>query len=259
MNQIAKQEPSFTEEQRKLIKSMYFRDSTDDEFIMFLHVCKKTGLDPTLKQIHAVKRSTRQSDGSYKMQMTVQTGIDGYRLIAERTGRYAPGREPTFTYDANKRLISATSYVKKQTPDGTWHEVSATAFFDEYCQKDKNQEPTSFWKKMAHSQLAKCAEALALRKAFPGDLSSVYTNEEMDQAQNNGMIVEERKIEESQVKELRSLLMECPKEYAKNLWNLLKTQKKVEKLEDISVDYYETLKGAIMKKLSESREEALAS
>jgi hypothetical protein len=127
-----------------------------------------------MKQIYAIKRGGK---------LTPQTGIDGYRLIAERTGKYAPGREPTYNYTESGALISATAYVKKMTDDGTWHEVSATAFFDEYCQRDGQGQPTQFWKKFRHVMIAKCAETLALRKAFPGDLSAIRTEEEMEQAE----------------------------------------------------------------------------
>lgn len=171
----------WTVEQVKLLKDTICKGSTDSEFMLFSHACKKTGLDPFMKQIHAVKRW----DSNLRREaMSIQTGIDGYRLIADRSGRFAPGREPTFVYGKDGQLISATAYVKKQTSDGTWHEVSATAFYAEYVQTTKEGSPTSFWKKMPHGQLAKCAEALALRKAFPAELSGIYTAEEMQQADN---------------------------------------------------------------------------
>ena len=160
------------------VKAMYCKDLTDIEFAIFKHVCSRTGLDPSFKQIYPVKRKNKDGTDA----LTIQVGIDGYRLIAERTGKYAPGKQPTFTYDDKGKLISATAYVMKMTEDGTWHEVAANAFYSEYVQTYKDGRPTQFWSKMGHSQLAKCAEALALRKAFPGDLSGIYTNVEMEQA-----------------------------------------------------------------------------
>ena len=164
----------------EIIKNMYFRGLDDDNLQIFLHACKRTGLDPFMRQIYAVMRKDYKTN---KEIMTIQTGIDGYRLIAERTGKYAPGREPIYSYTGEGRIISATAFVKKMTDDQTWHEVAATAFFDEYCQKTKEGKPTQFWLKMGHTMIAKCAEALALRKAFPADLSGIYTKEEMEQAE----------------------------------------------------------------------------
>lgn len=159
------------------IKNMYCKNCNDEEFKLFSHVCTSTGLDPRRNQIYAIKRKER---------MTIQTGIDGFRLIAERTGKYAPGREPTYNYDAQGKLVSATAYVKKLVA-GTWHEVSATAFWNEYVVA-YNGKPSDFWNKMPHNQLAKCAESLCLRKAFPADYSGLNTTEEMGQADNGSEI-----------------------------------------------------------------------
>ena len=151
----------------------------------FLHVVKETGLDPLRNQIYAVGRMNKTPNGSWEKVFTTQTSIDGFRLIAERTGKYAPGKEPKWIYDKDGRLESATAYVKKMTKDGTWHEVGATAYLDEYAQRDKKGNLTRFWQKMSRLMIAKCAEALALRKAFPDALSGVYTDDEMLQADQN--------------------------------------------------------------------------
>lgn len=165
----------------ELIKRTICRGSSDDELELFVHACKRTGLDPFMRQIYAVKRW----DASLKKEvMGIQTGIDGYRLIADRTGRYSPGKETVYVYDDNGRLVAATSYVKKQTPDGTWHEIGATAYYTEYVALTKEKAPTSMWATKGHIMLGKCAEACALRKAFPAELSGIYTKEEMEQAYN---------------------------------------------------------------------------
>lgn len=178
---LAQFETDEFESKKDLLKRTICNGATDDEFQLFVHACKRTGLDPFMKQVYAVKRW----DNNLKREtMTIQTGIDGYRLIAERTGRYAPGKEPSYTYDSNGTLESATAYVKKMTKDGTWHEVAATAFFDEYCQRNKDSKPIAMWQKMARNQLAKCAESLALRKAFPAEMSGLYTTDEMEQAES---------------------------------------------------------------------------
>ncbi len=155
-----------------LLKRTICKGASDDELEMFLHTCAHLQLDPFMKQVYAVKR---------KDTMTIQTSIDGYRLLADRTGKYMPGRAPTFTYNDKGDLISATAYVLKLGSDGQWHEVSAIAFWDEYV-VEYNGKPTNFWEKMPHNMLSKCAETLALRKAFPAEMSAVRTEEEMAQA-----------------------------------------------------------------------------
>ena len=167
-------ELQWTKEQTDLIKQTVAKGATDDELKLFLYVCKRTGLDPLIRQIHAVKRWSSQEQ---RETMAIQTGIDGYRLIAERTGKYAPGKEPAYV-ERDGKLYSATAFVKKVV-DGTWHEVGATAIYEEYVQRKKDGGPTSFWQRMPYLMLAKCAEALALRRAFPAEMSGIYTHEEM--------------------------------------------------------------------------------
>jgi phage recombination protein Bet len=186
--------------QVETLKNTVAKDCNDQELNLLLYVATRTGLDPFMKQIYAIVRKSKQKDGSYKSAMTIQTGIDGFRLIAERTGKYSPGREPTYAYDQQGKLRSATAYIKKMTPDGTWHEIGATAFWDEYVQTDYNGNPTSFWKKMPNGQLAKCAESLALRKGFPGDYNQLYSHEEMAQAGNEVQAVQEAVVEKVEPK-----------------------------------------------------------
>lgn len=161
-------EGRFSRDQIELIKRSFGKGLTDDEVQVFIYTCARTGLDPMAKQAYAIKRGGA---------MTIQVGIDGFRLIAERTGCYAPGRETEYSYDANGNLAWARAYVKKLTKDGTWHEVSATAFRSEY---DTAQ---NLWKKMPATMLEKVAESKVLRKCFPSDLSGIYTKEEMEQAE----------------------------------------------------------------------------
>ena len=167
-------------EQVELVKRTVAKGTTDDELKLFLYTCARTGLDPLAKQIHAIKRW----NGREKREvMAIQTGIDGYRLIAERTGRYAPGQQPTYEVEGGK-LVAATAYVKKLVA-GSWHEVAASAYWDEYVQTDRDGHPTATWKRMPRLMLAKCAEALALRRAFPAEMSGVYTFDEMAQADSS--------------------------------------------------------------------------
>ena len=205
---------TFPEDKLQLLKDTVCKGATPQEFELFVHACNRTGLDPFMKQIHAVKRWNQKLG---REEMSIQTGIDGFRLIAERTGMYSPGREPTCAYDANGKVFSATSFIKKMTKDGTWHEVGATAYWSEYAPPPfKNGQMNPFWQKMPHVMLSKCAEALALRKAFPADLSGIYTTEEMAQAKVDDTPQDEVQIEPQIVQVDKPKQIEPTKEELRN-------------------------------------------
>jgi len=176
----------FSREKIDLIKRTICAGATDDELQLFLYTCKRTGLDPLARQIHMVKRWNAQARREVA---TIQTGIDGYRLIADRTGKLAGISDPIYgAENAEGHPASATVTVRKIVGSNIC-DFTASARFSEYVQtykpKDSNKIALSpMWAKMPFLMLGKCAEALALRKAFPADLSGVYTAEEMAQADN---------------------------------------------------------------------------
>lgn len=158
-----------TKEEIELIKSQYAKGATDTELKLFINVAEKTGLDPLRRQIHFVKRAG---------QMTIQTGIDGYRAIAASTGVHSGTDDAIYDTEKASHPNKATVTVYKIV-SGQRVPFTATARWTEYCPGGKQG---FMWGKMPYLMLAKCAEALALRKAFPQQLSGLYTNEEMDQA-----------------------------------------------------------------------------
>ena len=158
---------NITPAQVDLIKSQIAVGATDDELKLFLHVADKSGLDALSKQIYFIKRGGK---------MTIQTAIDGFRSIADRTGQYCSSDDPIFE-EKDGKLTKATVTVGKRV-QGVEGKFTATARWDEYY-PDKNP---FMWDKMPYTMLGKCAEALALRKAFPQQLSGLYTGDEMDQA-----------------------------------------------------------------------------
>jgi phage recombination protein Bet len=182
MNAIVSYDEKKNQERLELLRRHFGKELQFEELELFGLICERTQLDPFIKQIYPVKRKQKQADGSQREVMVIQVSIDGLRSIAERTGCYSPGREPTYVYDG-KTIVSATSYIKKMTTDGTWHDVSATAFMSEYRPKYGH-----FWDNMPHLMLAKCAEALAIRKAFPAQTAKVYTPEEMEQAETTSNV-----------------------------------------------------------------------
>ena len=177
-NQNTPLNQTFTDDQVKLIKSTIAKNATDDELQLFLYQAQKTGLDPLAKQIHFVKRAG---------QMTIQTAIDGFRAIAARTGQHAGTSDGIFdgvakdkdSYGNEFERPEKASVIVKKIVQGLVTEFSATARWGEYFPGAKQG---FMWTKMPYTMLEKCAEAKALRKAFPEDLSGVYTDDEMQQA-----------------------------------------------------------------------------
>lgn len=159
-----------------LIKTQIAPTATPEEFDLFIMMARRTRLDPLLKQLYFFKykdrrESERQGKDVYSP-ATYVTSIDGYRIIAHRTGYFDGVDEPEYKY-INNKLYSCTIKVYKK---GSSHAFAATVKFDEY------NTSKQMWAKMPETMIAKVAEAHALRKAFPQDLSGIYTTDEMDQA-----------------------------------------------------------------------------
>lgn len=158
-----------------LIKRTVAVGATDTELAVFLHQAKKSGLDPLARQIYFMKRKSKSGDV-----MTVMTSIDGARLISQRSGDFAGEDEPVFIMKQDgKTPDKCTFTVYKLDRLGNRNPITAVAYWDEYV---PSVGQDFMWKKMPRTMLAKVAEALALRKAFPQDLSGIYTDEEMAQA-----------------------------------------------------------------------------
>ena len=165
-----------TGEEVALIKRTIAKDATDTELALFVAQANKKRLDPFSNQIWFTKRQGK---------LSILTGIDGYRLIADRTGRHAG----TDTWWCGKDGEWREVWLEQTPPAAakvTVHKITGNitapftgiALWSEY---GANADGFMF-KKMPAAQLAKCAEALALRKAFPSETSGVYTQEEMAQA-----------------------------------------------------------------------------
>jgi phage recombination protein Bet len=180
---------TFSKPQIDLIKRTICRGADDDELELFLYQCKRTGLDPMNKQIYALRRWDKELG---REKMDIQTGIDGYRLIAERTGKYR-GQLPVMWCGTDGEwrdvwLDDKPPWAAKATVLHTEKEPTTfVAYYKGFVQmvrnKDTKQEqPNRMWSKMPELMLAKCAESAALRKAFPHELSGLYTTEEMGQS-----------------------------------------------------------------------------
>lgn len=148
------------------------------ELHLFAMVAARSGLDPFARQIHAIRRQGK---------LTFQSGIDGYRSGAARTNEYDGSDEPEFGPIVDKPFPHpewARVTVYRRGAGGERQPQSATAWWDEFNPGPPND---FMWKKMPRNQLAKCAEALALRKRFPYVLADVYVDAEMDQADSQAV------------------------------------------------------------------------
>lgn len=209
MNQIVpiRQGTDYTGAQLALIKRTVAKDTNTDEFDLFMAVARMKGLDAFSKQIAAIVFNKNKPD---KRNMSIITTIDGMRAIAARSGRYRPDEdEPDYTVDvAEKGPLNPKGLIKAKVRiwiadamnAGGWKPATGVAYWEEFAPiKDEWAEnaqtgkykPTGEqtldtggnWGKMPRIMLAKCAEAQALRKAFPEDLSGLYEAAELDRAQ----------------------------------------------------------------------------
>jgi phage recombination protein Bet len=178
---LATPAPEFSNDQIRLLGETVAKGCDQNELAFFLHVAKLKRLDPFTGQIHVVKRW----DSSLgKEKMTVQVGIDGFRVIASRTNDLAGIDDAVYDTDIEEHPNVATVTVYRYGRSDERIPYKATARWTEYAQTKKDGDLGPMWKKLPYLMLGKCAEALALRKAFPDELSGMYTNEEMDQAEN---------------------------------------------------------------------------
>ena len=192
---LSKPVPVPTEWQQAIdtVKAMCGAEASDADFKVFCYHAQKAGLDPLAKQIYLVTRNAKQKnprtgEWEWVKKATIQASIDGMRLVAQRSGVYAGQVGPEWCGEDG---VWKDVWLSKTPPAAARVGVLRTDFaapcygvarFDAYCQTDRDGKMTGLWPKMGEVMIAKCAEMLALRKAFPQELSGIYGKEEMEQA-----------------------------------------------------------------------------
>ena len=162
----------WTPEQTQLISTTIAPGCTGDELRLFAYACQRTGLDPFSKQIYAIKRAGK---------LTIQCGIDGLRAIAERTGELDGSTTEWCGDDGQWQDVWLSSKPPAAAKTTIWRKGCSRPFVGVARFADYNAGQ-GLWSKMPAAMIAKCSEALSLRKAFPANLSGVYSTDEMAQA-----------------------------------------------------------------------------
>lgn len=176
-----------TPDEVRLIADTVARGASEAELALFLRQCHRLGLDPFARQVYLVARRT-QEEGVWVTRRETQVSIDGLRVVAARSGQMDGVEGP---YWCGPDGVWKDVWVGKGPPvaakvvvwrKGCAHPFPGVCRYDAYVQRRKDGGPTRFWESMPDVMLAKCAEAVALRRAFPHDLSGLYTSDETGDA-----------------------------------------------------------------------------
>ena len=186
------------------LKNSLYTGAKDESIKMVLDYCKAAKLDPMQKPVHIVPMSVKNAQtGRYEYKDVVMPGVGLYRIQAARSNQYAGVSEPEFGEDVTCNLgginITYPKWCKvtvKKLVNNTIVEFTAKEYWlENYATSSKESiAPNTMWKKRPYGQIAKCAEAQALRKAFPEIISQHPTAEEMEGKDINDLEIEIKNI-----------------------------------------------------------------
>ena len=181
---IRDNQTGFDQKQLAALKQMGVQGASNADLAIFFHQARRTGLDPFLRQIYMIGRRVYENE-QWAIKQTIQTGIDGFRLVASRRdGGYSLSPVEYMRDDGQwvgawlkpwgNPLAARVTLTK-----GNGAQFTSTLAFEEYAQTKKNGDLNSQWSKMPAHMLEKCVEADVIRKAYPQDLSGLYSEDEM--------------------------------------------------------------------------------
>jgi phage recombination protein Bet len=172
-------------------------DAGDGDRSVFLHVSQRTGLDPFARQIYMIPRREKvPGTQNWRTKWTIQTGIEGWRVIRDRAERRygvrgTLSRAIWYDGDGNEHKV----WVRPDPPaaceltytvkdgDGTETPYTSVLQFREYAQTGSDGQLIAQWGAKKSHMLEKCTEADVYRKAFPQDFSGIYLDDAMPQQQ----------------------------------------------------------------------------
>lgn len=189
---VAGDQHAWTPVQQAAFAHIGIEDAPDADKQVFHHVCQITGLDPFRRQIYMIPRTERGRNGAAdKVKWTIQTGIDGFRLIAETHPQYSGTLDPEWCGEDGvwretwtDRRPPTMARVKVLRHDRA-NPISLPVRFNEFAATFANGDLQGQWKTKPAHMIAKVAEAASLRKAFPQQLAGVYTDDEMAHVDNH--------------------------------------------------------------------------
>ena len=182
---IQNDQEGWNEQQLAALRQIGLEQAKQADLALFLSYAQRTGLDPFSRQIYMIGRWDGRAQAT---RYTIQASIDGLRIVAQRSGEYGGQTAPEW---CGPDGVWKDVWLENEAPSaariGVWRHgftepCYGVARYNSYCPMNKQGKPSGLWVQMPDVMLAKVAEALALRKAFPNDLSGIYSSEEMDQA-----------------------------------------------------------------------------
>nr|DAK06714.1 MAG TPA: RecT protein [Caudoviricetes sp.] len=248
------------------LQNSVFPGAKDESILLAVDYCKARKLDILKKPCHIVPMSvTDAKTGNKNWRDVIMPGIYEQRITAFRTGQMAGQDEPVFGDTITFRGIEAPEWCRVTVYRFINNErcaFSHTEYFSEACATTKDGKPNSMWSKRPRGQLAKCAEAGALRKAFPDELGGVITADEVNEEpinqhsaatpDNGTTVIDTQSVElitPEQLEQMKSLI-DVTKS---NEHSLLAYAGNVESLEKITKSKAEEVIGMLLNKLNKQQ------